>query len=115
MVPRSACERDAARFERQRLLSESPLAFRWAAGELVRALREGEWVLLDEINLAPAETLQRLAGLLDGSEGTLTLPERVEGGGSDDAASVSEIRAARTFVAASVSHVRGARTSAAAF
>ena len=82
--------RDAARFERQRLLSESPLAFRWAAGELVRALREGEWVLLDEINLAPAETLQRLAGLLDGSEGTLTLPERVEGGGSDDEASVSD-------------------------
>ena len=76
--------RDAARFERQRLLSESPLAFRWAPGELVRALREGEWVLLDEINLAPAETLQRLAGLLDGADGTLTLPERVEGGGDDD-------------------------------
>ena len=31
----------------------------------MRAVREGAWVLLDEINLAPAETLQRLAGLLD--------------------------------------------------
>ena len=32
-------------------------------GSLVKALKSGDWVLLDEINLAAAETLQCLAGL----------------------------------------------------
>jgi len=36
----------------------------------------GEWVLLDEINLATAETLQCLSGLLEGSRGSLHLLER---------------------------------------
>lgn len=31
----------------------------------MKAIREGKWVLLDEINLASAETLQRLSGLLE--------------------------------------------------
>ena len=31
------------------------LSFSFVEGELVRAVREGDWVLLDEINLAPAE------------------------------------------------------------
>lgn len=30
-----------------------------------QAARKGEWVLLDEVNLAPPDTLQRLCGLLD--------------------------------------------------
>lgn len=36
----------------------------------------GHWVLLDEINLASAETLQCLSSLLEGGHGTLSLLER---------------------------------------
>jgi MoxR-like ATPase len=64
------------RFERQRAKADTGLAFRFEEGELVRALREGHWVLLDELNLASPETLQRLAGLLDGTNGSIVLTER---------------------------------------
>jgi midasin (ATPase involved in ribosome maturation) len=36
----------------------------------------GYWVLLDEINLASAETLECLSGLLEGSTGSVHLLER---------------------------------------
>jgi midasin (ATPase involved in ribosome maturation) len=36
----------------------------------------GCWVLLDEINLASAETLECLSGLLEGSSGSVYLLER---------------------------------------
>jgi midasin len=65
-----------ARFERQRARAETGLAFRFEEGELIHALREGRWVLLDEVNLASPETLQRLSGLLDGEKGTVALTER---------------------------------------
>lgn len=51
-------------------------AFAFVEGVLVKALREGHWLLLDEVNLAPAETLQRLSGLLDGDSGSVALTER---------------------------------------
>ena len=35
-----------------------PMLFAFQEGMLVRAVREGHWLLLDEINLASAETLQ---------------------------------------------------------
>ena len=38
--------------------SETGLAFTFEEGELVHALRNGHWVLLDEVNLASTETLQ---------------------------------------------------------
>jgi midasin (ATPase involved in ribosome maturation) len=44
---------------------EGAFAFSFIEGALVQAVREGQWVLLDEINLASAETLQRLASLLE--------------------------------------------------
>ena len=53
-----------------------PVAFAFQEGQLVRAVREGHWLLLDEVNLASAETLQRLSGLLEGHEGTLRVMER---------------------------------------
>lgn len=35
------------------------------------------WLLLDEINLAPSEVLERIAGILeDGANGSVTLVER---------------------------------------
>ena len=35
--------------------AEGGLAFSFVEGALIRAVREGWWVLLDEINLAPPE------------------------------------------------------------
>lgn len=52
------------------------IAFAFIEGSLIEALRKGYWVLLDEINLANAETLECLSGLLEGSCGSLSLIER---------------------------------------
>ena len=57
---------------------EAGLAFAFEEGALVRALREGQWLLLDEVNLASSETLQRVAGLLDGADGSVALTEKGE-------------------------------------
>lgn len=59
--------------------SQYALAFSFIEGSLVRALRDGYWVLLDEINLANAETLECLSGLLEGSSESLPLLERGDG------------------------------------
>ncbi|XP_077262322.1 midasin [Temnothorax americanus] len=59
--------------------SQYALAFSFIEGSLVRALRNGYWVLLDEINLANAETLECLSGLLEGSSESLSLLERGDG------------------------------------
>lgn len=56
--------------------SQYSLAFSFIEGSLVKALKNGDWVLLDEINLATAETLECLSGLLEGSCGSLSLLER---------------------------------------
>ncbi|GFY97181.1 midasin-like protein [Actinidia rufa] len=45
-------------------------------GAFVTALRNGEWILLDEVNLAPPETLQRVSGVLEEENGSLCLAER---------------------------------------
>ena len=66
----------AERFEKQRVACDSGLAFVFTEGALVDAIRKGKWVLLDEINLASSETLQRLCGLLDDSTSSVTLTER---------------------------------------
>ncbi|XP_047097581.1 midasin-like [Schistocerca piceifrons] len=66
---------DLSRLEKQ--ISSNAMAFTFIEGSLVRAVREGKWVLLDEINLAPPETLECLSGLLeDGAVGSLRLLER---------------------------------------
>ena len=39
------------------------LSLQFVEGSLVRAMREGCWLLLDEVNLATAETLERLSGM----------------------------------------------------
>lgn len=56
--------------------SQYSLAFSFVEGGLVKALKNGDWVLLDEINLASAETLECLSGLLEGSSESLSLLER---------------------------------------
>lgn len=49
-------------------------------GTLAQAVKKGEWILLDEINLAAAETLECLSGLLEGSAGSLVLLDRGDTG-----------------------------------
>ncbi|XP_027334240.1 midasin [Abrus precatorius] len=54
----------------------SGMMFSFVEGSFVTALRNGEWILLDEVNLAPPETLQRIVGVLEGEHGVLCLAER---------------------------------------
>ncbi|XP_003200751.2 midasin [Danio rerio] len=55
---------------------ESAMVFAFVEGTLAQAVKKGEWILLDEINLAAAETLECLSGLLEGSSGSLVLLDR---------------------------------------
>lgn len=55
---------------------ESAMVFAFVEGTLAQAVKKGEWILLDEINLAAAEMLECLSGLLEGSAGSLVLLDR---------------------------------------
>ncbi|KAK6912183.1 LOW QUALITY PROTEIN: ATPase, dynein-related, AAA domain, partial [Dillenia turbinata] len=52
------------------------MIFSFVEGAFVTALRHGDWILLDEVNLAPPETLQRVISVLEGENGSLCLAER---------------------------------------
>nr|GEU87507.1 midasin isoform X1 [Tanacetum cinerariifolium] len=52
------------------------MVFSFVEGVFITALKKGEWILLDEINLAPPETLQRVIGVLEDEVGSLCLAER---------------------------------------
>eukprot|EP01041_Mallomonas_annulata_P000547 gene547-1048_t len=60
------------RFEANLPRIQHGFAFVFTDGLLVKALRMGYWLLLDEINLAAPETLQALAGVLEGQSLSLT-------------------------------------------
>ncbi|CAG2161607.1 unnamed protein product [Oppiella nova] len=55
------------------------LAFSFIEGSLVKAMRSGGWILLDEINLAESETLQCLSAILDSDEASLALLDKADG------------------------------------
>ncbi|XP_068197957.1 midasin isoform X4 [Antennarius striatus] len=55
---------------------ETAMVFAFVEGTLAHAVKKGHWILLDEINLAAAETLECLSGLLEGSAGSLVLLDR---------------------------------------
>ena len=64
------CREEWARFsesvtsaERAAQLAEGGFAFAFQEGALVKALRQGHWVLLDEINLAPSEVSHHMLPL----------------------------------------------------
>nr|XP_017246046.1 PREDICTED: midasin isoform X2 [Daucus carota subsp. sativus] len=59
-----------------RISSSSGMIFSFVEGAFVTALKNGEWILLDEVNLAPPETLQRIVGVLEEESGSLCLAER---------------------------------------
>ncbi|KAK9245981.1 hypothetical protein V1506DRAFT_513913 [Lipomyces tetrasporus] len=57
-------------FEAQHRNIENAFVYRFIEGALVRAVRNGDWVLLDEINLAAPDTLEHIADLLvEGGQG----------------------------------------------
>jgi len=67
---------DIHQLQKQQKNAERTLAFRFVEGALVQAVQKGDWVLLDEINLATPETLECLCGLLESSSGSVVLMER---------------------------------------
>ncbi|KAG0370064.1 AAA ATPase midasin [Gamsiella multidivaricata] len=56
--------------------SSAKFVFSFLEGALVKAVRRGDWILLDEINLATTETLECLSGLLQDESGSILLAER---------------------------------------
>ncbi|XXG76315.1 hypothetical protein AAC387_Pa08g0684 [Persea americana] len=64
---------DAAR---NQLGNSTHMSFCFVEGAFITSLKKGHWILLDEVNLAPPETLQRIIGVLEGENGTLCLSER---------------------------------------
>ncbi|XP_077240383.1 midasin-like protein isoform X2 [Tasmannia lanceolata] len=63
---------DAAR----KHIGATAMHFSFVEGAFITALKNGHWILLDEVNLAPPETLQRVIGVLEGEKGSLCLAER---------------------------------------
>ncbi|XP_063773055.1 midasin [Pseudophryne corroboree] len=60
----------------QMKMTENAVLFAFVEGTLAQAVKKGEWILLDEINLSAAETLECLCGLLEGATGSLVLLDR---------------------------------------
>ncbi|KAJ3914904.1 P-loop containing nucleoside triphosphate hydrolase protein [Lentinula edodes] len=73
---RHAFERDVDEFSVQYVSGKGRLAVDFVEGLLVQALREGEWILLDEVNLATAETPECIANLLRKPTVSITLTEQ---------------------------------------
>lgn len=57
---------DLHNLEAQLANGSEAFAFSFLEGNIVKAVRNGDWVLLDEINLASSDTLEALADLLGG-------------------------------------------------
>ncbi|KXS18954.1 P-loop containing nucleoside triphosphate hydrolase protein [Gonapodya prolifera JEL478] len=56
--------------------SKNALLFSFIEGTLPVAIQRGDWILLDEINLASAETLEALSTLLQSSSESILLADR---------------------------------------
>lgn len=61
--------------ERRLAAGTETFAFSFVEGNIVKAVRNGDWVLLDEINLATPDTLESIADLLDPTGPSLLLTE----------------------------------------
>ena len=69
---------DVGTFQMHLSSGSKGFAFSFVESKIVKAARNGDWVLLDEINLASPDTLESLAGLLpqdQSDEPSLLLPE----------------------------------------
>ncbi|KAG2364226.1 hypothetical protein BDR07DRAFT_1608254 [Suillus spraguei] len=69
-------EKDVDEFDLQHAQGKGKFTFDFVEGPLVKALRTGDWILLDEINLASPETLECITGLLRGPTASITLTEQ---------------------------------------
>lgn len=70
--------KDVEEFEIQHVLGKGKFTFGFVEGPLIKALRSGDWILLDEINLASPETLECISSLLHGPTASITLTEHGE-------------------------------------
>ncbi|KAE8257682.1 hypothetical protein A4X13_0g2197 [Tilletia indica] len=71
-----AFELEIDAFEAQHASKRKNFVFSFVEGPLVHALRNGHWILLDEINLAASEVLHCLSGLLQSAGSSVTLTDR---------------------------------------
>ncbi|KPV75029.1 uncharacterized protein RHOBADRAFT_53933 [Rhodotorula graminis WP1] len=55
---------------------KAKFVFSFVEGPLAQAIRNGDWVLLDEVNLASSETLESLSTLLQAPDSSLVLTEQ---------------------------------------
>eukprot|EP01083_Nonionella_stella_P058625 153517_1 len=69
-------EANVEKFGEQVAQSQNSFVFWFHEDALVRALREGHWLLLGEANLAGSDALQRLGAVLDSPSGSVVLQER---------------------------------------
>lgn len=65
-----AFSRSLDQFDVQLSGNAGAFAFSFVEGNIVKAARNGDWVLLDEVNLASPDTLESIAGLLTGPSET---------------------------------------------
>ncbi|CAO3637326.1 unnamed protein product [Cunninghamella blakesleeana] len=69
-------DRHVEEFKLQQTQAQNKFVFSFMEGSLVKAVRNGDWILMDEINLATTETLECLSGLLENAESSLLLTEK---------------------------------------
>ncbi|WWC59552.1 uncharacterized protein I303_102108 [Kwoniella dejecticola CBS 10117] len=67
---------DITDFDLHHVKMNSKLVFSFVEGPFVRAMQSGEWILLDEVNLASQETLEAISTILEGPNASLVLTER---------------------------------------
>ncbi|WWC68040.1 uncharacterized protein I206_101959 [Kwoniella pini CBS 10737] len=67
---------DITDFDLHHVKMNSKLVFSFVEGPLVKAMQSGEWILLDEVNLASQETLEAITTILEGPTASLVLTER---------------------------------------
>ncbi|KAH3685853.1 hypothetical protein WICPIJ_003141 [Wickerhamomyces pijperi] len=66
-------------FEAQSHALENSFVFNFVEGSLVKAVRNGDWLLLDEINLASPDTLESISDLLaEATQRSILLSEKGE-------------------------------------
>lgn len=67
------------KFELQSSSIDNSFVFNFIEGSLVKAVRNGDWLLLDEVNLASADTLESISDLLtEASSRSILLSEKGE-------------------------------------
>ena len=65
------------KFEAQSSTLDNSFVFNFVEGSLMKAVRNGDWLLLDEINLASADTLESISDLLvESSSRSILLSEK---------------------------------------